>query len=191
MRGGSSAGEGVECTHDSASSNRSTHGEEESSMKPAVLCCIAVALVLTMPASAQKFEGVAVKSGQATFTFAGKDLAFSAVEGGFQQVQGFTLATLIFKPAPKSNEDTHLNLTLMYQAPGKIDLNAAFSMSGIGMFADGDVSRFTKGKSTCTITLTKATATALEGTAECPLLHNIEREVMPPLSNVKFSATIK
>ena len=162
-------------------------------MKPAVLCCIAVALVLTMtmPASAQKFEGVAAKSGQATFTFAGKDLAFSAVEGGFQQVQSFTLATLIFKPAPKSKEDTHLNLTLMYQAPGKIDLDAAFSMSGIGMFADGDVSRFTRGKSKCTITLTTATATELEGTAECPLLHNIEGEVMPPLTKVKFSATVK
>jgi hypothetical protein len=106
-------------------------------------------------------------------------------------MQGFTLATLVFKPNLKSTANTHLNLTLMYQAPGKVDLDSAFSMSGIGMFSDGDVSRFTKGKSTCTITLTKATATALEGTAECPLLHNIEREVMPPLSNVRFSARIK
>ena len=79
----------------------------------------------------------------------------------------------------------------MYQAPGKVDLDSAFSMSGIGMFSDGDVSRFTKGKSKCTITLSKATATEVEGTADCPLLHNIEGEVMPPLTNLGFSATIK
>jgi hypothetical protein len=79
----------------------------------------------------------------------------------------------------------------MYQAPGKVDLDSAFSMSGIGMFADGDVSRFTKGKSKCTITLSKATATEVEGTADSPLLHNIEGEVMPPLTNLGFSATIK
>jgi hypothetical protein len=162
-------------------------------VKPAVPWCIGVALVLTMtwPAFAQQYEGVAVQSGQATFRFAGKDLAFSTVEGGFQQLQGFTLATLVFRPAPKSKENAHLNLTLMYQAPGRVDLDAAFSVSGLGMFADGDVARFTKGKSKCTITLTKATATELEGTAECPLLHNIEGDVMPPLTNVKFSATVK
>ena len=162
-------------------------------MKPAALCCIAIAVMLTlpMPAFAQKYEGAAVKAGQATFKFGGKDLAFSAVEGGFQQMQGFTLATLVFKPDLKSTANTHLNLTLMYQAPGKVDLDSAFSMSGIGMFSDGDVSRFTKGKGTCTITLTRATATEVEGTAECPLLHNIEGEVMPPLSNVRFSATIR
>ena len=79
----------------------------------------------------------------------------------------------------------------MYQAPGKVDLDSAFSMSGIGMFADGDVSRFTKGKSKCTITLSKAAATEVEGIADCPLLHNIEGEVMPPLTNLKFSASIK
>jgi hypothetical protein len=162
-------------------------------MKRVALGCLAVALVLamTVPAFAQTYEGVAVKSGQATFTFAGKALAFGAVEGGFQQMQGFTLATLVFRPAPKSHEDTHLNLTLMYQAPGKVDLDGAFSVSGIGMFADGDVSRFTKGKSTCTITLTKATATEVEGTADCPLLHNIEGEVMPPVTALKFSATTR
>jgi hypothetical protein len=162
-------------------------------MKPVVLCCLAVAAMLTLPvpAAAQKFEGVAVKSGQAAFKFAGKDLAFSYVEGGFQQMQGFTLATLVFGPAPKSKENTHLNLTLMFQAPGKVDLDSAFSVSGLGMFSDGDVSRFTKGKSKCTITLTRATLTDVEGTADCPLLHNIEGEVMPPLTNLKFSATTR
>jgi hypothetical protein len=79
----------------------------------------------------------------------------------------------------------------MYQAPGKVDLESAFSMSGIGMFSDGDVSRFTKGKSKCTITLSKASATEVEGTADCPLLHNIAGEVMPPLTGLTFSATVK
>ncbi len=162
-------------------------------MKPVAHCCLGflAMLMLTVPAFAQKYEGVAVKSGHATFKYAGKDLAFAYVEGGFQQMQGFTLATLVFKPDPKSKDNTHLNLTLMYQAPGKVDLDSAFSMSGIGMFSDGDVGRFTKGKSKCTITLSKATATEVEGTGDCPLLHNIAGEVMPPLANLKFSATIK
>lgn len=162
-------------------------------MKPVALCCIAVALILTLttPELAQKFEGVAVKSGQATFKFAGQDLAFSVVEGGFQQIQGFTLATLVFRPDLKSKANTHLNLTLMYQAPGKVNMDSAFSASGLAMFLDGEVARFTKGKSKCTVTLTRATATELEGTAECPLLHNIDGEVMAPLSTLKFSATTK
>ena len=79
----------------------------------------------------------------------------------------------------------------MYQAPGKVDLEAAFTMSGLSMFSDGDVSRFTKGKSKCTITLTRATPTEVEGTADCPLLHDIGGEVRPPLTNLTFSATTK
>jgi hypothetical protein len=162
-------------------------------MKPVAFCSIAMALMLmlTMSVLAQKYEGTAVKSGQATFKFAGKDLAFGYVEGGFQQMQGFTYATLVFKPDLTSKANTHLNLALMYQAPGQVDLDSSFSVSGIGMFADGDVSRFTKGKSKCTITLSKATATEVVGTADCPLLHNIEGKVMPPLTNLKFSATTK
>jgi hypothetical protein len=59
------------------------------------------------------------------------------------------------------------------------------------MFWGGSVSRYTKGKSKCTITLTKATPTEVEGTAECPLLHDMSGEEAPPLSNVKFYATTK
>ena len=162
-------------------------------MKPFILSLLVLAVVTvwTAPAVAQKYEGVAVKSGQAAFKFAGKDLVFSFAEGGFQQMQGFTYATLVFRPDPKSKENTHLNLHLMFQGPGRVDLEGPFSMNGIGMFADGDVSRFTKGKSKCAITLTKATATEVEGIADCPLLHNIEGKVMPPLTNLKFSATTR
>jgi hypothetical protein len=155
------------------------------------LAALSAMLVLPAPALAQKYEGVAAKSGQAAVKFAGKDLALSYVEGGFQQMQGFTTATLVFRPDAKSKGDPHLNITVMYQAPGKVDLGSAFSMSGIGMFHGGDVARFTKGKSTCTITLTKATPTEVEGTAECPLLHNIEGKAMPALTVQKFSATVK
>jgi len=162
-------------------------------MKPVARCTIALAVMLTLtaPAVAQKYQGVAVKSGRAAFKFAGKDLAFNHVEGGLQQVEGFTLATLVFRPDLKGKWNTHLNLVLMYQAPGKVDLEAAFTMSGLSMFSDGDVSRFTKGKSKCTITLTRATPTEVEGTADCPLLHDIGGEVRPPLTNLTFSATTK
>jgi len=35
----------------------------------------------------------------------GKDLAFAYAEGGFQQMQGFTMATLVFRPDAKSKGD--------------------------------------------------------------------------------------
>lgn len=154
-----------------------------------VLLALAVLLALPAPVLAQKYEGVAVKAGQASATFDGKVITFPHAEGGLQQVSGFTMATLVFRPDAKSKSDSHLNMVLMYQGPGKVDLDSAFSTSGISMFAGGDVARFTKGKSKCTITLTKATPTEVEGTAECPLLHNIEGEVMPALTVQKFSAT--
>jgi hypothetical protein len=79
----------------------------------------------------------------------------------------------------------------MYQAPGKLDMEGQFSMNGLGMFMDGDVGRFTKGKSKCAITLTKATPTEVEGTADCPLLHNVSGEAMPALTVQKFAATTR
>lgn len=163
-------------------------------MKHKVLLLLSLMVVLqiyTRSIQAQKYEGVPVKSGHASFKYDSKDLTYNFVEGGFQQMQGFTMATLVFKSEPKPKENTHLNLVLMYQAPGKVDLDGSFSMSGVSMFWDGEVSRFTKGKSKCTITLTKATPTELDGTAECPVLHTMDGEVGVPLTNVKFSATTK
>jgi hypothetical protein len=167
--------------------------EEAAFMTRVARVLVALAVILALPAAAlaQKYEGTAVKSGQAAVRFADKDLAFAYVEGGFQQMQGFTMATLVFRPEAKSKGDPHLNITVMYQAPGRVDLDSAFSTSGIGMFHDGDVARFTKGKSKCTITLTKATPTEVEGTAECPLLHNIQGTVMPALTVRKFAAAVK
>ena len=161
-------------------------------MKPLSFACLVIAVMVArpVPAVAQAYEGAPAKTGQASATFDGKPVAFGAVEGGFQQMQGFTIATLVFKQGPKVGA-THLNLTVMYKGPGPVDLVSAYSLSGLGMFADGDVARFTKGKSTCIITLTKATAAEVEGTADCPKLHNISGEPMPPLTGVKFSATTK
>jgi hypothetical protein len=156
-----------------------------------VLLVLAVIPLSPAPAWAQKYEGVAVKAGQAAATFGGQALTFTHAEGGLQQVSGFTMATLVFRPDAKGKSDKHLNIVVMYQGPGKVDLDSAFSTSGISMFAGGDVARFTKRKSKCTITLTKATPTEVEGTAECPLLHNVEGEVMPALTVQKFSATAR
>jgi len=89
-----------------------------------------VCLACAVPVLAQKLEGVPPKTGHATFTFASKDLTYDVVEGGFQQVEGFTTATLVFRPAVKPKANSHLNLTLMYQAPGKVDLAAPFSVNG-------------------------------------------------------------
>jgi hypothetical protein len=156
-----------------------------------MLCLAAVFLVCTLPVLGQNFEGTPAKTGQASFKFGSQDLTLKFVEGGFNQVQSFTMTTLIFRSEAKPKVNTHLNITLMYQAPGKLDLEGSFSMSGIGMFWDGSYSGYKKGKSKCTMTLTKATPTEVEGTAECPLLHDETGEVGTPLTNVKFSATTK
>jgi len=156
-----------------------------------LLGLVVAILACSLPALAQNYEGVPAKTGHATFAFGSQVLTYNYVEGGFQQLQGFTTATLVFKPEVKFKPSAHLNLTLMYQAPGKVDLDGAFSLSGVSMFWDGSVNRFTKGKSNCTITLTKATPTEVEGTADCPLLHEISGEVGTPLTKVKFSATTK
>ncbi|MBZ5554626.1 MAG: hypothetical protein LAO21_18060 [Acidobacteriia bacterium] len=161
-------------------------------MKHKVLLMLSLAVVFlacAMPALAQKFEGVPAKTGHASFKYGSRVLTYNFVEGGFKQTQGFTTATLVFKSEPKPKENAHLNIVLMYQAPGKVDLEGPFSLSGISMFWGSSVSRYTKGKSKCTITLTKATPTEVEGTAECPLLHDISGEVGTPLTGVKFSAT--
>jgi len=59
------------------------------------------------------------------------------------------------------------------------------------MWWNGDVSTFRKGVSKCSITLTKASASEVEGTAECPSLHDIDGKPATPLSNVKFFATTR
>lgn len=166
-------------------------------MKRATCPCVVLAACLTWlaalpaPALAQQYDGVAVKSGKAAVTFAGKNYTFTYAEGGLQQVGGFTMATLIFQLDPKPRANTHLNLTLMYKGPGNVDLDSAFSVSGVSMFLDGDVSRYTRGKSKCTINLRTATPTEVEGTVECPLLHSIDGKVMPALTVQKFSAAAK
>lgn len=159
------------------------------------LCLIAAAVMLffSQPVLAVKYDGTQIKSGQATFKYNGKDLTYKFVEGGFQQMKGFTIATMVFKPKQKisNTTDDHLNITVMYQGPGKVDLDSAFSMSGISMFSGGEVSRFTKGKSKGVITLTKANATEVEGTADFTLMHDISGKVMPPVQALKFSAKTK
>jgi hypothetical protein len=151
----------------------------------------AAVLLCTLPALGQEYEGTPAKTGQVSLKYGTQDLSFKFVEGGFQQMQSFTMATLVFKPEAKAPRALHLNISLMYQAPGKLDMDGQFSMNGVSMFQDGDVSRFTKGKSKCTITLTKATPTEVEGILDCPFLHDISGKVAMPLSNVKFYATTK
>jgi hypothetical protein len=66
-------------------------------------------LSVAVPAAAQSYPGTPAKTGQASVTYGGKNLAFTTVEGGFQSVPGgFTIATLVFKQGPKAGR-THLN----------------------------------------------------------------------------------
>lgn len=164
-------------------------------MKRIVVCLMVYAVFSAFEGNvlAANYDGTPLKSGKATFTYNGKDLTYAFVEGSLKQIKSFTTATLVFKPKQKisNTTDDHLNITVMYNAPGKVDLDSAFSLNGISMFSGGKVSRYTKGKSKGTITLIKATAAEVEGSGDFTLMHDIAGETMPPVKNLKFSATTK
>lgn len=130
---------------------------------------------------------VPVKKGQATFKFGDKQYSTDKVTGNFTQSHGFIVVTLVYKDQKNKNE--HMNLAFMVQGPGKVDLDQAFG-NGIGFWSDdGNIYAYAKGKGQCTMTLTKVTPTAVEGTAECPVLTDDKGKASKPLTGVKFSAS--
>lgn len=155
-----------------------------------VVAALAVAALATIPAAAQQPPGTPVKSGRVTFTFGGKNLVFENVTGTFSQSYGFTLISLAYQKGAKGVENTHLNVSLMINAVGKVDLNQPFG-NGIGIFSNGTIYTYQKGKATCTMTVSKLSPTAVEGVADCPLLAEVNGSGTSSLTGVTFSASTK
>jgi hypothetical protein len=82
----------------------------------------------------------------------------------------------------------HLGISLMIQKPGPVDLNQPMG-NGIGYWKAGAIYSYEKGKSQCTMTVTKLTPNTVEGTAECAVISEQGGSGKSPLTNVKFYAT--
>jgi hypothetical protein len=128
---------------------------------------IAILLAAGAPRTAAQIPGppgsVPAGSGSAALSFDGRDLAFDTVQGTFAESHGLVVISLVFKKAGDT-ENNHLNVNLMVQGPGPVNLDAPFG-NGIGLWWGGEIHSYTKGKSKCTMTLTKATVREVEGTA--------------------------
>ena len=76
----------------------------------------------------------------------------------------------------------------MIQKPGPVDLNQPMG-NGIDYRLGGTFYTYQKGKSQCTLTVTKLTATSVEGPAECPIINEQGGDRKNSLTSVKFFAT--
>jgi hypothetical protein len=155
-------------------------------MRRLVFAVILLALA-AVPAAAQ--PGTPVTSGQASFKYGAADIVFDKASGSIMQSSGFVVATVTFAKPDKPNGD-HLTISVMIQGPGAVDLNQAMG-NGIGYWIGGKILQYEKGKSQCTLTVTKVSATMIEGTADCPLIHEMKGGPAGALTNVKFSASTK
>jgi hypothetical protein len=147
------------------------------------VCCM---LILTGVAVAQGPPGTPLKTGQASFTFGGSQVAYGKVTGSINQSYGFTVAMLTFSADGKPTGD-NLIIGLMVQKPGPVDVNQMGN--GIQHRSKGTIFSYQKGKSQCTISATKLTATSVEGTAECPVVNEVGGSGTGSLTAVKFSAS--
>ena len=155
-------------------------------MRRVVLAVILLA-VIAFPASAQ--PGTPVKSGQASFTLGTAALTYTFATGNISESYGFKVASVTFADKAKPNGD-HITISAMIKGPGPVDLNQPMG-NGIGYWKSGTIFQYTKGESQCTLTVTNITADLIEGTANCPVLNQMDGSATLSLTNVKFSATTK
>ncbi len=148
---------------------------------------LAVVAMIAIAAAVAAQPGTPAKTGRASFTYGGKEFAFETVNGNFNQSSGFTVATVNFWKDASLRGD-HLSVSVMVKQAGPVDLNQPFG-NGIGLWTGGKIMSYQKGKSKCTMTLTKVTPTAIEGTADCPAVNEVGGATSGALGNVKFSAS--
>jgi hypothetical protein len=146
----------------------------------ALLFPLAVA-VFAQPGSAP------VRRGSASFKFADTAVQFAKASGTFTQSAGYTVISVNFSADGKPGGD-HLGIALMIQKPGPVDLNQPMG-NGIGYWKGGAIYSYEKGKSQCTMTVTKLTPATVEGTAECAVVNEQGGSGKNSLTNVKFFAT--
>jgi hypothetical protein len=105
------------------------------------------------------------------------------------QSSGFIVGTVTFAKADKPNGD-HLTISVMIKGPGDVDLNQPMG-NGIGYWRGGKILQYEKGKSQCTLTISKVSGTTIEGTPNCPVIHEMNGGPAGALTNVTFSASTK
>jgi hypothetical protein len=143
--------------------------------------------VFAAPAVAQ--PGTPVKSGQASFRYGTAEVVFDKASGSIMESAGFIVATVTFAKTDKPSGD-HLTISVMIKGPGPVDLNQPMG-NGIGYWIGGKILQYEKGKSQCTLTVAKVSGALIEGTANCPIIHEMNGGPAGALTNVKFSAATK
>jgi hypothetical protein len=151
-----------------------------------IVLTLALLLPLTVAVFAQP-GSTPVRRGTASFTFGDTALQFAKASGTFMQSAGYTVITIDFSADGKPASD-HLGISLMIQKAGPVDLNQPMG-NGIGYWKGGAIYSYQKGKSQCTMTVTKLTGMMVEGTAECAVVNEQGGSGKSSLTNVKFFAT--
>jgi hypothetical protein len=150
---------------------------------------ILVSAVVLAAAQAPETAAQPAKTGHASLTLGGPPLTYALVDGNFMEGYGFHTITLTYSKDGKPTGD-NLGIGLMIQKPGAVDLNQPMG-NGIQVRVGMTIYSYEKGKSQCTITVTDLTATAVTGTAECPVLNELNGSRTQSLTSVKFTASTK
>jgi hypothetical protein len=151
---------------------------------------IALTLALLVPLTVAVFAqpgSAPVKRGSASFKFGDTAVQFAKASGTFTQSAGYTVINVSFSADGKPGGD-HLGIALMIQKAGPVDLNQPMG-NGIGYWKGGAIYSYEKGKSQCTMTVTKLTPSTVEGTAECAIVNEQGGPGRNALTNVRFYAT--
>jgi hypothetical protein len=149
---------------------------------------VTLAMLLPLTAALLAQPGTPVKVGRASFTFGDTQVDFGKVSGSIMQSGGYTVVSVFFSKDGNPSSD-RLGIGLMVQKPGPVDLNQPMG-NGIDYRIGGTFYKYEKGKSQCTMTVTKLTPTTIEGTAECPLVNEPGGSGKTnSLTSVKFFAT--
>ena len=120
--------------------------------------------------------------GVATYKLGDRAMELSEVRGAIQTSGGFKIASLQFVGA----KTERLQIDVMFTAPGPVEQGYVTALYAID--EDGKVSAFKKGVGQCSVTLAKATAVAIEGTASCPKgMLDLQDRPAKPITEVKFS----
>jgi hypothetical protein len=120
------------------------------------------------------------------FKLESAEITYDKVSGNFSQSFGFTTVMITNTKDGKPSSD-NLIIGLMMQKPGSVDLNQPGN--GIQYRKAGTIFSYAKGKSQCTMTVTKLSASEMEGTAECPVINENFSPGKISLTSVKFSAS--
>jgi len=151
-----------------------------------LLLAVALLLPLSVPVLCQ--PGTPVKTGHATFVWGGTPVDYARVSGSIMQSGGYYAVSLQFSKDGNPASD-RLGIAVMIQKPGPVDLNQPMG-NGIDYRLGGTFFTYQKGKSQCTMTVTKLTATSIEGTAECTVIDETDGTGRKnSLTNVKFAAS--